>query len=386
MKSDSDQEILVLSDENKNSARASSSSHHAGHLTLPDSSATSSTMSLTGSGDLPFHSGNTGRSNVDCDILERAPEDVTSHSWEINYREAAIFLEEGENNVKFLHHPRDRKALTAYLLVHSRVFNFIDICVSMGVLMLSFIEHDDIIHVPITVHSSVELCGLVVMSMQLYLKTRWIGWRAFRSHRRSMIKSVTLVVMIAETIVVIIRNKSHFRVTRALRVLFVIDTHSCGGVRRFFRQIFRSLPPIINMLGLLLFIMLIYAVLGFYMFGPTETKLGSPYFQSFLLSFINLFILLTTANYPDVMMPSYAQHWYAFIFFFTYIMISLYFLMNLLLAVVYDAFTAEEVKKFKKLFLHKRLACQHAFRLLVTREDSNHISFVLDARTKQPYL
>ena len=60
----------------------------------------------------------------------------------------------------------------------------------------------------------------------------------------------------------------------------------------------------------------------------------------------------------------------------TYIMISLYFLINLLLAVVYDAFTAEEVKKFKKLFLHKRLACQHAFRLLVTREDTNHISFV----------
>ena len=84
--------------------------------------------------------------------------------------------------------------------------------------MLGFIEQDDIIHVPILVHSSVELCGLVVMSIQLYLKTRWIGWRAFLSHKRSMIKSVSLVVMIAETIVVIIRDKSHFRVSRALRV------------------------------------------------------------------------------------------------------------------------------------------------------------------------
>ena len=33
--------------------------------------------------------------------------------------------------------------------------------------------------------------------------------------------------------------------------------------------------------------------------------------------------------------------------------INLYFLMNLMLAVVYDAFTAIEVGKFKKLFLHK---------------------------------
>lgn len=397
----SDKEILVLSDENDNSASASSdvdgplvSPHQSGQhsLSVPDpSSATSSRLSLTGSGDLPFQSGNTGRSNIDSDILNRelfsagesqASKDFTSHAWEVNYREAAIFLEEGENNDKFLHHPRDREALPAYLLVHSRFFNIIDLCVSMVVLMLGFIEHDKssstkgILQVPIIVHSSIELCGLVLMSVQLYLKTRWIGWRAFLNHRRSMIKSVTLVVMIAEAIVVIIRNKSHFRVTRALRVLFVIDTYYCGGVRRFIRQIFKSLPPIIDMLGLLLFIMLIYSVLGFYMFGPTDTKPGSPYFQSFLLSFINLFVLLTTANYPDVMMPSYQKHWYAFIFFFTYIMISLYFLMNLLLAVVYDAFTAEEVKKFKKLFLHKRLACQHAFRLLVTREDPNHICYV----------
>ena len=27
-------------------------------------------------------------------------------TWEINYREAAIFLEEGQNNDKFIYHPR----------------------------------------------------------------------------------------------------------------------------------------------------------------------------------------------------------------------------------------------------------------------------------------
>jgi hypothetical protein len=48
---------------------------------------------------------------------ERLPEHVTRAAWEINYREAAIFLDEGENNDKFLHHPRDIEALPAYLLV-----------------------------------------------------------------------------------------------------------------------------------------------------------------------------------------------------------------------------------------------------------------------------
>ena len=411
MSSESDKEILVRNDENDNEgvtpvqgglgvkgAPFLSQSSSCNQLAVPDpalASNSSSRLSLTGSGstvDLPFHSGNTGRSNNGVDVFNRElrgagdeaadlSEEVTSKAWEVNYREAAIFLEEGENNDKFLHHPRDRESLPAYLLVHSRWFNIIDLCVSLVVLMLGFIEQDSssnsikILQVPIVVHSSIELCGLALMAVQLYLKTRWIGWRAFLRHKRSMMKTVTLVVMIAEAVTVIIRNKTHFRVTRALRVLFVTDTYYCGGVRRFLRQIFKSLPPILDMLGLLIFIMLIYSVLGFYMFGPTATKPGSPYFHSFLLSFINLFVLLTTANYPDVMMPSYSDHWYAFIFFFTYIMISLYFLMNLLLAVVYDAFTAEEVKKFKKLFLHKRLACHHAFKLLVTRENPDHICY-----------
>ena len=78
---------------------------------------------------------------------------------------------------------------------------------------------------------------------------------------------------------------------------------------------------------------------------------------------------------PDVMMKSYNESRWSAAFFISYLSINLYFLMNLMLAVVYDAFTKIEKEKFRRLFLHKRKAAQHAFKLLVTQERPEQVSF-----------
>ena len=97
------------------------------------------------------------------------------------------------------------------------------------------------------------------------------------------------------------------------------------------------------------------------------------------------------------MMRSYSSSRWSCLFFLSYLSINLYFLMNLMLAVVYDAFTRIEKEKFRyttkyqfplnvcfgidfiaifrRLFLHKRKAAQHAFSLLVTKERPQEISF-----------
>jgi len=43
---------------------------------------------------------------------------------------------------------------------------------------------------------------------------------------------VVLSVVFVEAIVVLVRSQNHVRVTRALRPLFLIDSHYCFGVRR----------------------------------------------------------------------------------------------------------------------------------------------------------
>lgn len=61
-------------------------------------------------------------------------------SWELNYREAAIFLEEGINNDKLTSHPNSHEALPAYLLVHNYWYYALDLVAALLLVSLAFTE------------------------------------------------------------------------------------------------------------------------------------------------------------------------------------------------------------------------------------------------------
>ncbi|ERE75247.1 two pore calcium channel protein 1 [Cricetulus griseus] len=305
---------------------------------------------------------------------DSSPSSPTGHNWEMNYQEAAIYLQEGQNNDKFFTHPKDARALAAYLFAHNHLFYLMELLTALLLLLLSLCEAPAVpaLRLDIYVHATLELFALMVVVFELCMKLRWLGFHTFVRHKRTMVKTSVLVVQFIEAIVVMVRQTSHMRVTRALRCIFLVDCRYCGGVRRNLRQIFQSLPPFMDILLLLLFFMIIFAILGFYLFS---TNPSDPYFNTLENSIVNLFVLLTTANFPDVMMPSYSQSPWSCIFFIVYLSIELYFIMNLLLAVVFDTFSDIEKRKFKSLLLHKRTAIQHAYRLLVSQQRPGGISY-----------
>ncbi|XP_044304859.1 two pore calcium channel protein 1 isoform X1 [Varanus komodoensis] len=300
--------------------------------------------------------------------------DCGRHTWEMNYQEAAIYLQEGENNDKFFTHPKDAKALAAYLFVHNHLFYLMELSTALLLLLLSLCEAPAVpmLRLGIYIHATLELLALTVVLFELSMKMRWLGFHTYIRHKRTMIKTCVLLLQFAEAIVVLVRQTSHVRITRALRCIFLVDCRYCGAVRRNLRQIFQSLPPFIDILLLLLFFMVIFAILGFYLFSPNKSD---PYFSTLENSLVNLFVLLTTANFPDVMMPSYSRSPWSCIFFIVYLSIELYFIMNLLLAVVFDTFSDIEKRKFRSLLLHKRTAIQHAYHLLVSKQRPSGISF-----------
>lgn len=306
------------------------------------------------------------------DDIAASQRTLYSYKWNLNYQEAAIFLQEGENNDKYDTHPTSYEALPTYHVAHNKWFYMLDLSASIILLSLAICERPAAkgMALPVGIHSSLELFCLLILTMSLGIRLKWLKGKTFFKHKRTAIKSFVLFIMIIEAITVICRQQNHFRVTRALRPLFLMDSYYCKGVRRFTRQILQSLRPIFDMLVLLLFFMLIFSILGFYLFSDIK---GYTYFHTIQDSFVSLFVLMTTANYPDVMMPAYNESRYYAAFFIIYLSLELFFLMNLLLAVVYDTFSSLEKEKVRKLFFHKRTGCQHAFRLLVSKSKPMYI-------------
>lgn len=83
-----------------------------------------------------------------------------------------------------------------------------------------------------SLHAPIELTCLTVIAIDSLLKMRWMGVKAFFSHARTSFKVLTLTMMIIEATVVMFESKSHFRVIRALRPVFLVDSHYCSETRR----------------------------------------------------------------------------------------------------------------------------------------------------------
>lgn len=103
---------------------------------------------------------------------------------------------------------------------------------------------------------------------------------------------------------------------------------------RYFKVIRTSFPLVLFILG---FVMFFAWMLSTLLIGQIE---GVENFPTFWEGFWSMFVLLTTANYPDVMLPAYRQSRADAIFFIFYLIVGLFLLLNLLLAIFYSNYKA----------------------------------------------
>ena len=91
----------------------------------------------------------------------------------------------------------------------------------------------------------------------------------------------------------------------------------------------------IFVLSLFIYVLIFALISAFYF---KESFQGVSYMSSIGQTFYELFILLTTANFPDVMLPAYNVGWTQSIIFIVFLTVGLYFFLNIILASVFNVF------------------------------------------------
>ena len=116
-------------------------------------------------------------------------------------------------------------------------------------------------------------------------------------------------------------------------VLFSLTIRSVKSFWRRYLLVIKGSAPMVLFIVIYVFY---FAWMGSRLFAGTIE--GVETFSNLNDSFFYMFVLLTTSNYPDVMLPSYGQQRRYAAFFIVYLVIGLFLLMNLLLAIFYSAY------------------------------------------------
>ncbi|GAA6079665.1 two pore segment channel 3 isoform X1, partial [Tachysurus ichikawai] len=253
---------------------------------------------------------------------------------------AAVYVSDAQHNRNIMFDTTPQ-AVRLYLLYNHwllRVCVYVFIMVDLA---LALFEEPALIPLPLWATSVIELLCLMVFSARLIHYAKIIPRSVFIRDPKNICIIITIMLCVVDLSVYgVLRlcGRSAVRWSRVLRPLLLINITEGRQLRRAFRSIRNALPQILVVFFLFIFSVLMFSLMALKLLGKRNLKTidGSPYFTNYLEIFFDLYVLVTTANSPDVMMPAYNYSSFFAIFFILYIIINTYTFMSVFLAVVYN--------------------------------------------------
>uniref|UniRef100_A0A8C0X4T0 Ion transport domain-containing protein n=1 Tax=Castor canadensis TaxID=51338 RepID=A0A8C0X4T0_CASCN len=281
---------------------------------------------------------------------------------------AAAYVSDAQynRNVPFQTSPQAIRLYYFYKHWAMRAATYVFICVHLS---LALFEEPALFPLPFWATSIAEVLCLTVFFGRLVHFAKVTPQMVFWKDTKNICIMVTIVLTLIDLIIYGSLEAVYIhsvRWSRPLRPVFLINFSESRQIRRAFRSIRNTLPDILYVFLLFLFSVLIFSLMALKLFGDRglRTAEGASYFTNILETAFELYVLVTTANSPDVMMPAYNFNWWYSLYFITYIIINTYIFMSVFLAVVYNNYRKHLKNEIRKLAYLKRHKMIEAFNIL----------------------
>ncbi|XP_015770285.1 PREDICTED: two pore calcium channel protein 1-like [Acropora digitifera] len=265
------------------------------------------------------------------------------------------------------------KELRLYKSYNKPVFRVLVYFCSWIILCLTLFETPAVpgLSLPYWATMLMEYFCLFVFTFRLFHVWCFAAGVKFWSDKKNAFFLSMIVLTFLDMIMYIIFKECELPVvtvrwTRVFRPLFLTNISEGRQLRRAFRNIRKTLPDIANVLVLLLLLIGLFSLLGTKLFGKRKLKdiHGNSYFTNYWDVYFRLYVLTTTANNPDVMMPAYDNNPWSSLFFVIFIIVCMYIFISIFLAVVYKNYRKHLKNEIRASAYRKRRQLRQAFDVL----------------------
>ncbi|KVH96667.1 Calcium-binding EF-hand, partial [Cynara cardunculus var. scolymus] len=191
---------------------------------------------------------------------------------------------------------------------------------------------------------------LLILMVHTFFPISYEGINLYWRNHVNKLKIIALIILVADLVVDILYLSPlaiyslPLRIAPYLRVLFFIL--NIRDLRDSLVVLGGMVGTYLNVLALWLLFLLFSSWLAYVIFEDTQQ--GTTIFFSYPATLYQMFVLFTTSNNPDVWIPAYKSSRWSSLFFVLYVLLGVYFVTNLVLAVVYDSFKSQLVKQIEE--------------------------------------
>uniref|UniRef100_A0AAX7UL88 Ion transport domain-containing protein n=1 Tax=Astatotilapia calliptera TaxID=8154 RepID=A0AAX7UL88_ASTCA len=300
---------------------------------------------------------------------------------------AAIYVSDAQYN-RNVYFDTSPQAVRLYMLYNHWALKVLLYFFMLVNLSLAIFEDPAVYPLPIWATMLVEILCLLIFTIRVIHYAKVILRDKFWKDPKNICIIVILTLTLVDMIIYGALKAANYygvRWSRVLRPLLLVNVTEGRQLRRAFRSIRNALPQIFYVFLLFMFSILIFALMALKLLGKRGlTNInGTPYFTSYLEIMFDLYVLVTTANSPDVMMPAYNANFFFAVFFIVYILINTYIFMSVFLAVVYNNYKKYLKEEVRQLVRAKRHKMVRAFGVLQEQREEGGEPVVTQASWNQ---
>ncbi|CAF1465916.1 unnamed protein product [Rotaria sp. Silwood1] len=296
---------------------------------------------------------------------------------------ATVFLENAVNYQSIAH-----KVTRKYLLIYRwfscpmikklhQIMLMINLCLAFFERPSSFSITSDVrdkpdrIIFPYFILMTIEGLTLLWFSCYILVKMACLGIKYIRQRFWLIVSLIFVIYSLCEwfAMFLFISQTYHgIRLRRIFRPIFMIESSQL--MKKAFKALHKNAFTIIACISLALIHILFFAAMAMFLFPRSDTRpdsQGSTYFSSLHNAVLQLLVLHSTANNPDLMIPAYSDNRLNALFFIIFVIIGIYWIQNIITAVVYRAFRGYFLSSIINLHLRRRIAVRASFEILKRR-------------------